>query len=329
MSMTIQSNTGFTVPIDNGTSTTGTTQTGNVQNGGTVGGGVGGTGNGQVPVGNGQTNNAGMPRSSNGGEVPSNPSQSQRSLLDARDALKNTSAVLDKLIAALRDPDQLAALMIEMNNMQRQNALDQRLASRETAKSQLEGQAAETREAAVKELVAAAVALAMSVVSFAVSAGGAAKMGGEAKQAAKAGKVAEDFKEAIGELKGKLPTVTDPVQKGKIEQAISKLEVQASKFDNLANAGFREVDRLNMVTQAVNSLVKGLSEGIEGILRSSAKMDEATGQLLAASAEDTRADADALKSFTDALDEVLRSALEFIQKMNDAEVELMASASRL
>lgn len=325
MSMTIQTNTGYTVPVDNGTPQTGTIQNSTVQTGNGVGGS---TGNQQVPVGGGQTSTV-MPRSGGGGEAPKDLSASQRSLVEARDTLNKASAVLDKLISALRDPDQLAALLIEMNELQRQNALDQRLASRDSAKSQLEGQAAETRQAAVKEMAAAAVAMAMAVVSFAVSAGGAGKMGAEAKDAAKAGKVAGEFRDAIADLKGKMGSVTDPAQKAKLEGAISKLEVQASKFEGLSNAGFREVDRLNMLTQAINSIVKGMSEGIEGILRGSAKMDEATGQLLAANAEDTKADADALKDFTDGIDNLLRAALEFITKMNDAEIELMASASRL
>lgn len=64
-------------------------------------------------------------------------------------------------------------------------------------------------------------------------------------------------------------------------------------------------------------------------LRASAKFDEAQGQVLAANAEDTKADADAMKSFMDSIDELIQTALQFIQKLNDAEVELMASASRL
>lgn len=334
MSMTIQTGTTtYAAPLDSGkpptgTTQTGTTQTGNVQNGG-VGGGVGGVGSGQVPTTGGQTNTSVMPRANGGGEPPTNTVQSERSLANARSTQKEALSILDTLIKALRDPDQLAALLIEMNEMQRQNSLDQRLASRETAKSQLEGQAAETRQAAVKEMAAAAVALAMSVVSFAISVAGAGNMGKEAKQASTASKTATEFKDAAADLKGKLGSVTDPAKRAELEKSIGKLEIQAGKFEAASNAGFREVDRINMLTQAVNSLVKGLGEGIEGMLRASAKMDEAQGQTLAANAEDTRADADALKAFTDAIDELLRAALEFIQKMNDAQVELMASASRL
>lgn len=330
MSMTIQSNTGYTPTIDPGTSQTGNVQGGTVQTGNGVGGGVSGTGGTPVPTGTGQNTNVGLPRSGGGSEPPQDLDGSKRSLTNAlKDNLKEASAVLDKLISALRDPSKLAALLIEMNEMQRQNALDQRLASRDAAKSQLEGQAAETREAAVKELAAAAVGMAMSVVSFAVSAIGAGKMGAEAKTAGKAGKTAEEFKEAVADLKSKLPSVTDPAKRSQMEGVISKLEAQAGKFDNIASSGFREVDRLNMLTQAVNSLVKGMSEGIEGILRATAKMDEATGQMMAANAEDLRADGDAIKTFTDGIDELLRAALEFISKLADAEVELMASASRL
>ena len=101
------------------------------------------------------------------------------------------------------------------------------------------------------------------------------------------------------------------------------------QFDNASNAAYRTSDKINLLTQAVTGLLRGISEGLEGNLRAFGKMDDAQGQVLAANAEDTKADADANKSFMDAIDDLLKSALDFIQKLNDAEVEMMASASRL
>ena len=269
---------------------------------------------------------------------------------DALPKLAEALKAFAELLKSVRDPDMLATLMVEFSGMQRQQALDQRLASRDAAKSQLEGQAAETREAAIKEIAAAAVSLVMAVVSFAVSVGGAAKMGKEVKEGLGASKDVMNAEKSIGKLEEKLGGIekkirimegqvdstakTDALKKLKVEKAATELELtlekSTSKIKGLeADGHLKKSDIINQYTNAVNTLVKGLSETISGTLRGSGKLDEAQGQVLAANAEDTQADADALKHFMDSIDDLIHTALEFIQKLNDAEVELMASASRL
>jgi hypothetical protein len=326
MNMTIQ-NTVNTNPTSTTTPTQGTQGTTQVP---PTGSGITGTTTGNTGVPPQSRQSTPTTTTQTTGTPVNNPTQSQTRVNDSQGKLEDAIKLLNNLIKSLRDPDQLAALLIEMNDMQRQNALDQRLSSRDTAKSQLEGQAAEMREAAVKELASAAVAVVMSVVTFAVSLGGTLKMGSEIKDGAKAGQKA-------GEIGDKVSQFKDIAQKGglspemtqKLTTKIESIEAGMKQFDNASNASFRTADKINLLTQAVSGLLRGMTEALEGNLRAAGKMDDAQGQVLAANAEDNKADADSIKSYMDAIDDLLKSALDFIQKLNDAEVEMMASASRL
>lgn len=329
MSMTIQQTP--VTPNQNLTSN-GTQGTSNVTQ---TGSGISNTTNGNtgVPPQSPQTRSGTVTQTT--GTPVNNTNDAQRRVgdintSDPKATIKEAVELLNKLIKSLRDPNQLASLLIEMSDLQRKNSLDQRLASRDSAKAQLEGQAAEMREAAVKEMAGAAVAVAMAVVTFAVSIAGTVEMGKGIKSGAKAGSEA-------GEISDKVAKLKDIAQKGGLSpEMMRKLEIKTDsisagmkQFENASNASYRTADKINLITQAVTGLLRGMSDGLEGNLRAFAKMDDAQGQVLAANAEDTKADADQIKSFLDAVDDLLKAALDFIQKLNDAEVEMMASASRL
>lgn len=333
MSITIQTQVQTPPPVTKD----GTTNTGQVP---TTGSGISGTTGTSGPTGippqtgqtqTGQTQTGTLTQTS--GTRSGNTMETKNRVSDAQtQGMEKAYELLNKLIKSLRDPDQLAALLIEMNDLQRQNALDQRLSSRDIAKSQLEGQAAEMMQAAVKEMAAAAVAVAMAVVTFAVSFAGTLKMGGEIKEGAQAGSKSASISEKVSAMKDdfqKHMNNMSPEMAKKMEMKIASIEKSAAKLDLASNIGFRNSDQTNLVTQALSTLLRGVSEAMEGTLRGFAKMDDAQGQILAANAEDTKADADQIKSYMDAVDDLLKSALDFIQKLNDAEVEMMASASRL
>lgn len=328
MSMPSITNSGVSTTTIDRTSTQGTQGTSGVA---TTGSGISGQtgGVGGVPTGS-QT--GGVASTNTSGTQPSNTGQAQRRVGEAQTNAADTLRALNDLISSLRDPDQLAALLIEMNNLQRQQALDQRLASRDTAKAQMEGQAAEMRDAAIKEIASAAVAVVMAVVSFAVSMVGAMKMGKETSSAIDAGKQAGEITDKISGLQSRIAKVADKLGDDALKQLdnkMSDMQALATKAGRTMDAAFRKSDLINTYTQAANSLIKGIGEGLEGTLRGLGKMDDAQGQILAANAEDTKADADQIKEFMNSIDELLKAALEFMQKLNDAEVELMASASRL
>lgn len=284
------------------------------------------------------TNKAGSGVNSQGGPVPpsssdnrfspslsmlfdasSNRAGSEARLENSQNAptLAEFESALKALLSSVRDPDMLAKLMIEMSSMSRQNALDARLQARSQARSELEGQAGETREAAQKMLVSAIVGLIMAVVSLAVSVVGAAMSGSASKDAA------SNSKDAI--KANKLMDETDNLTGAdKL-----KLEHKASGSDSLARISNTKADSINQVTGALTGFANALKGALEGSLNASAKMDEADGQMLAAAAQDSQANADMAKQFMDELQELIRSALQFLKDMQQAETDMMATASRL
>ena len=198
----------------------------------------------------------------------------------------------------------LAALLIMFAASARQNALDDRLASREAAAADMKGQAAESREAAVKQLVAAVVMTVISVASAVVSGIGAAKTVGSTKDAVSSAK-------------------------GAVDSAKSGKDALAGAQNTAANAAGGKVSHTNMVTQAVTQGMGAAGQVTEGSLNSSAKMDEADGQELGAEAQIHQSNSDIAKKIMDDLDEAIKAAIQFIKEMQRAETDLMQSMTRV
>lgn len=253
--------------------------------------------------------------------VQQNTGMSSNRLADSNPKLAAALEDLNKLIKLVKGSTDIAAILIELASMQRQAALDQRVASRELAKAQLLGQAAETRQAAAKELVAAIVQMVVSIVAASITFAGAA---GGAKEIKKAG---TDLTEVANLTKNMNKLIKNGVDEG--SDFISKLGAKITDIGKSADLSLRKAENITMRFNAISQMVNALGEGIGGMLRASAKMDEAQGQELAAQSQDTQADGDVFKAFMESIDELIRTAIEFIKKMQDAEVELMATASRL
>ncbi len=223
-------------------------------------------------------------------------------------------------VSSVRDPDKLATLIMEFASMSRQNALDVRLAARAQARSELEGQASETREAAQKALIAAAVSFAFAVVSAVISIGSAVS--------------------SIGKIKEGLASTKDAIQTQKIADGItgnglgdlankSKLNHIAEGMQKSGDAAIKLGDARSQLGQAISGLMNAVGKLSEGILQGMSKYDEARGQELAAAAQDSQANADFAKQFMDELQEMLNAAMQFLKEMAQAETDMMATASRL
>jgi len=232
--------------------------------------------------------------------------------------LKEYEAALKTVLDAVRDPDVLAALLIEMTSMSRQNALDSRLQARSQARSELEGQAAETREAATKMLASAIVGMVISVVSAAIAIGGAAKSGGSIKESASHTKDAHQANKIMDSAEGGLSDA------GKL-----KLTHQADNAGALARNAQLKGDLTTQLTGALTGLANAVKSLTEGSLGAASKMDDAQGQELAAAAQDTQANADVAKKIMDELEEMIKAAIQFLKEMAQAETDMMATASRL
>ena len=226
-------------------------------------------------------------------------------------------AALKDLLSAVRDPDMLGKLLIEMSSMSRQNALDARLAARSQARGELEAQAGQTREAAQKMLASAIVGAVVAVVSAVITIGGASKAAGQLKQS------------AMDSMKGvEINKIMDKT-KGLTENQTSKLTHMADATNSTAKIAQGKADIINQVTGALSNLFNAVKGLTEGTLNAAAKMSEATGQEFAASAQDSQANADLSKKFMDELEEMINTALKFIKELQQAETDMMATASRL
>ncbi|WP_417277784.1 hypothetical protein [Celeribacter sp.] len=198
--------------------------------------------------------------------------------------------VLNELLGELGAAEDLAALMIEFASMGRQNALDQRLSARDQARADLEGQAQTMREAAVTQLVVSVVSTAAAVGASVVS----------FKGAGQAGKLAGAAKDASMEGASEMSTA---------------LNTQAQNVSTRA--------------QAVSGLINAGSSAGEGGGSMISKNIEAGGQELAAKAQTEQSNAELGKSVMDDFKDLVRSIIQFLKDQQQAEIDRMATTTRI
>lgn len=202
----------------------------------------------------------------------------------ALDALKS-------LLGELGIGDDLSTLIVEFAAMGRQNALDQRLASREQAKSELLSQAATTRTAAVTQAIVAGVALAVSILSAGVSVGGAKAASASADE------------------------VADVVAQGGDQAQLAMINTAATATQASNQA----------TTQVINTFGQ-LAQGVGGVVSGNIQAD---GQVDAANAQMEQSNSDLSKKVMDDFEEIVRATIQFLKEMQQAETDLMANMTRV
>jgi len=208
------------------------------------------------------------------------------------------------LISLVSTASSIGALLIEMASMQRQNALDSRLAARDAARSDMQSQADSTRDSASKAMAAAITGLVTSVISAGIQFASAALQ----------------FKAADGALKNlRADAAGGQGASGMSEQMSIAINTQST---SRASA---QGDMLN----ALNGLMKGLGDATSGLLQAESKMIDADGQEFAAKAEMNKAEADTVQKFMDELQQMIDATMKFLSDLAQAEADMMATASRL
>lgn len=256
-------------------------------------------------------------------QPPAQPANTDAATTRAEGALDNLSQaeiedLAKKILSAFRDPDALGRLMVEFAAMSRQNALDERLSARASARAELEGQAGEMRSAAAKMMAAAIVSFVIAVVMAVVSVVSAVK-------AVKSAAAAESqVKQSIGDQ-----AKADKFAAAGDTQKASQLSHSADAAKSQADLINRKAEAMNQLMNAVTGFLGGISKGIEGSLNAQAKIDEAKGVERSAAAQDAQAEADMAKKFMEELEELIRATIQFLKQMQDAEADMMATASRL
>ncbi len=303
----------------------------------TTGSGIGGTAaqgmQGNMPEAGGTGGTGGANASSytvqEEATVPQS-SATEQSLTDAiesGDTAKISQSIAD-FLAEIGGDDVLAKLMIEFAAMGRQQALDSRLQARENARSQLMGQAAETREAADKALAGAIIAGVISIVASVVSIGGGISQLGKAKEMVKLSSQADTATQAANQASS-FSKGADGASKVGAEKMAASYEATAKAANTSLNTLQSGAQGTQMLVQGISGLVNALAQMIKGGLDAGAKMDEARGQEMAADAQIEQSNSDLAKKVMDELEELIRTAIQFIKEMKQAEADLMQSMTRV
>jgi hypothetical protein len=216
----------------------------------------------------------------------------------------------------VNDPDMLAELMIKFSTMGRQQALDARLAARAEARAQLEGQAGETRDAADKMKTGAWVSFALAAASALVSIGSAASAVKSLNSVKSLNKQTFDL-----DFQANAPMTNSAAKQG--TAALSK------NTGRQADAALQAMQIQTAGAQGLAKLSDAGGQAGAGHLQANAKKDEADGQMMAAAAQDSQAQADFAKQQMDDMKEMMKTAMEFIKELNRLETELMANFTRL
>ncbi len=213
--------------------------------------------------------------------------------------------------------EDIAAMIIKLSGMSRENVLDQRLQARSAARSDLEGAAAEMKQAATKQFAAAVVSAVVAGISAGVSLGASI---GSIKSSAEAIKTTREANQA-----DKIASVA----KNSGSPDAPKLKEAAKNTTALAESQSLDARRMADIGTALSKIGTGVGDLISGSLQGDAKIDDSQGKLDEASATDQQAHADVTKKAMDDIEEMVKSAIQFLKNMQANEVDRMAMATRV
>jgi hypothetical protein len=229
-------------------------------------------------------------------------------------ALSNVANATTTVLAALallmevgtQAVDLLAKTMIEQAAQQRKDALASRLEAREQAKNQLLDQAGKMKEAAEKELsgalTAMITAIVIAVVTIAISTLSIAKAGSSMDKVAKA---------------GDMPKNPD-----------GTLSAEATMLTSAAGAQQQSATAWSSLSQALGGLGQGIGGYMKATADADAKKTEADGQIHAANAQYEQGQADIKKEIQDAVNDLIKSIIQFLKEIKDAEIQMMQAITR-
>lgn len=216
------------------------------------------------------------------------------------DRMEAAAAALNRLAdMGSNSIDLLARLMVEQAGQQRKDALAERLAAREQAKSDLMDQASKMKEAADKLVSGALQNMIISIVTSLASAALSVV------SAAKATQGLSSAKDAKG--------LTDGAQQAKLGVAGGH-----NALGQAWGGG----------SQAVGTLGGGIGNYAQTLEQSDSKKLEAEGSMKAAEAQYAQGQADIKKEMQDALNQMIQSIINFIKEMKEAEVNMMQAITR-
>jgi hypothetical protein len=228
--------------------------------------------------------------------------------------------------------NQLAKIIIMEAADQSREAQQEAVADTEQAKGQLLNQAAAMNKEADQMRDGAAVALVMTVVSSAISIGFAA---GTIKMNAESMNMVDKATSKVGTLEGKLENMegkvgkeAEAVQKDlstALEQAKKEETVALQQSQNLGN----KAQAYGQLGQAASGLVSGFGSFANTMYQADAKDTEAEGDVDAANAQDTQAQAQIAQKVADSMNQLVSQITDLLKEMADADAQMMQSMTRV
>lgn len=214
---------------------------------------------------------------------------------------------------------------------QRLNELDTRLLAREVVKTSMHAQADKSRDAAGEARTGAIISIVIAVVSSVVSIVMSAVAIGSASKGLSAAKNSASNNAQATKLEAQASGLTDPRQAGlkaRFTDQASGLRQTARGFDAAASAAGSRAQSIATIGGVVNTLGSTGSQSASAFTQANAKEDEAISQELAAGTEEVRKENDQAESVQKALDDIIRSIIQFLKEYREIENERAAAITR-
>lgn len=244
----------------------------------------------------------------------------------------------------------LARVMIELAADQRENALNDRLAARESAKGELLSQADQMDKAASKMKAGAQTQMITGIIAGSVAAvgavgsaaGTASQIGkmGQAKTATQtASKQASQAADDVNQAQKIATRVGTNADKAKTQNILhttkqahataEEAQKTAQKTFEIATAKSQLFTTLGQVGHAVGETVRSGGSGTDQRLQAEAKEAEAEGSRDAAEAQYAQQTADMKKDMQESMNDMIKQIINFIKEMREAEVEAMRALTKV
>gem|GEM_PF-4415643 len=226
------------------------------------------------------------------------------------------SAAISQFMGLATDINILSKLMIMHANESRKDAMNQRLAAREDAKTQLMAQAGQEHQAATDMRASAVVALVMSVVSVAIS---FVQMGAAGAATGKASAKLNELGDAP-----KMSENMTPEETANFNNDKATYDRGMAKVTQLNNESTIASTKAGMT----NTLGQGLSSYASTEGQAEAKEAQSQGDADGALAQDDMAKGDQAKEVFQAADDLVKQIINLLKDLKDSKAQEMASITR-
>lgn len=253
-----------------------------------------------------------------GGQLPANVDALIETFAAATDAIFNFVSTGDL-------ESFLGRVMIKQSNEEETNALNERLSSRQTAKSELLDQASKMHDEASKMRTGAIISLVVAVVGAAISLGFSAASASKSTSAM--GKMSGSSEESNVSPSGK--TGGDSV--GETGDVEAEITVTVAKGDNTTEVNILNSQAQNQqsVAGAINTLTGAISGATNSFFQADAKDIEAEGAKDAANAQEAQAVGDHQKEIQGALVALVDKIIQFLKDMQDSKAQQMQALTKV